>query len=474
MSQVRAYNLLAFIACLIFAVFEFQFLNLPFFLDEVWVYGPAVQMMAENGPSLLPDAISVDFYRGHPQLFHFLYGVWIKFGGDDLAGMRLLSLFITICLGFSLYYVISEWTDVTLGFLGLIVFFLQPLVLAQATMVLPEMMLALWALWMVYFYFKQGFYWLYWIFSILLVLTKESGIVLVGLMVLTDFVQNIKAKKSLVQLFLSGLKGSIPLFAFLGFLALQKMIHGWYLFPEHVGYLEKNWMAFLKKLIGQVSAYFFIYQGRNFLFFTLLISFAWLKFQKKKVENKHRMGLLLILILGFLVFSALNFFTNRYLLCVLPFYILLSLSIAQALLKHKITYWAWLLAFIGTQYLYIQKKNLSDNTLGFASAIELNKQVVEYAVSQKMYQDTVWAFFVTRYALGSHYGKYVSKEQEFKYLPLDAAEKGIKYYIVSNTDFSEPEWEKIQKNPNLKRIYRAEKGLFWAEVYSKNPVSNLR
>jgi hypothetical protein len=53
-----------------------------FFWDEAWGYAPALKSMAQAGPSLLPGSISTDLSRGHPLLFHFLGGVWIKIFGE--------------------------------------------------------------------------------------------------------------------------------------------------------------------------------------------------------------------------------------------------------------------------------------------------------------------------------------------------------------------------------------------------------
>ena len=73
MQRFSIYDGLFILLLIGFFCFEIQFFHLAFLFDELWVYGPAVQMMAKNGPSLLPNVISPDLYRGHPLLFHFLF-----------------------------------------------------------------------------------------------------------------------------------------------------------------------------------------------------------------------------------------------------------------------------------------------------------------------------------------------------------------------------------------------------------------
>src|SRR5579863_8345635 len=91
------------ILVLVFIIIKFCTLNTPFFWDEGWVYGPAIREMAKNGISLMPDALSDTYSRGHPLLFFVAGAIWVKLFGSTLFTMHLYALTIAICFIFTLY-----------------------------------------------------------------------------------------------------------------------------------------------------------------------------------------------------------------------------------------------------------------------------------------------------------------------------------------------------------------------------------
>lgn len=500
-SKFSLYESLFGLLILVFLIFEIPLLNLPFLFDELWVYGPAVQMMSEQGPSLMPDVISPDFSRGHPLLFHALYGLWIQVFGDNLISIKSLSLLTSITLLITLYFIIRRWINAKMAFLGSLFLVLQPLFLAQATMVLPEMMLALLTLLTVFFYWEDGFSWKYILSGIALVLTKESGIVIIGCIILFDilfgrvsFIPG-TSRASVTGIQESGFSplsfysikrilatiphaikhnwkhlmfGSLPLLAFAIFLVIQKLKMGWFLFPEHIGYIQGSVKMIAYMLIERVGAYLFIYQGRNFLFFSGLIGIIWLLYRKHLLPNMRLPLLLFTIIALFTLFSAMNFFTNRYLLCLVPLYIIMILWIIQAILQKNTIYWAYIILFLITQYPYLQKRDISDNTMGFVECVKLNQELINYCVETIPSHEPVFAIFVTRYALGLYQGKYLTSDNAYKYLPTDIKSPQAKYYIISNIEYSDPLVHySIRTNPGLKRLKRIEKDKLWAEVYQK-------
>ena len=76
---------------LIFICFKIPQLHYPFYIDEGMVYGLAVKMMTQQGPSLMPGSIPPDFSRGHPLMFHFLCGLWIKCLGSSNTAIHSFS-----------------------------------------------------------------------------------------------------------------------------------------------------------------------------------------------------------------------------------------------------------------------------------------------------------------------------------------------------------------------------------------------
>ena len=90
------------IVCLI--LFKLPHLYLPYYADEAWSYAPAIKIMAQNGPSLLPGAISADYTRGHPLLFYFLSSSWIRLFGDSNFSLHSFALLISVLLVLAVYF----------------------------------------------------------------------------------------------------------------------------------------------------------------------------------------------------------------------------------------------------------------------------------------------------------------------------------------------------------------------------------
>ena len=80
-------------------------------------------------------------------------------------------LFITYRFG-------KKFFNESIGLISAIALCLQPIFLAQSTMVLPEMMLALFSMLTLYFHFQKK-YLFYFLSAIALVLTKEPGVILI-------------------------------------------------------------------------------------------------------------------------------------------------------------------------------------------------------------------------------------------------------------------------------------------------------
>ena len=90
------YKVLFFTLLFGLIIYKLKFLNLPFFWDESWVYAPSLRMMHDNGPSMMPNIIPIEYSRGHPLLFHFLGGVWLKIFGTSLISFHSFALFISV------------------------------------------------------------------------------------------------------------------------------------------------------------------------------------------------------------------------------------------------------------------------------------------------------------------------------------------------------------------------------------------
>jgi hypothetical protein len=91
-------SVLLFLVLCIFTLLKIDHLSIAFYWDESWVYAPAIKMLYQHGVSILPNAIPVDFSRGHPLLFHAAYVLWMKVFGPSNYAMHSFALGISLSL----------------------------------------------------------------------------------------------------------------------------------------------------------------------------------------------------------------------------------------------------------------------------------------------------------------------------------------------------------------------------------------
>jgi 4-amino-4-deoxy-L-arabinose transferase-like glycosyltransferase len=162
--------LIAVIVCV------WPFLSLPYYWDESWVYGKGVRIMCMEGPGMLPTAVPVDISRGHPLLFYFLGGLWLKVSGNTIFSSHLFALTISVILVFGVYKLCADFLSKRHAFFVAALLMLQPIFLGQSCLVLPEMMLAMWTVFSLWAFYS-GKKLLYILFGAFMLLTKESGLV---------------------------------------------------------------------------------------------------------------------------------------------------------------------------------------------------------------------------------------------------------------------------------------------------------
>lgn len=456
------FDYLTFLVITTFFILNFQALYLPFYWDEAWVYGPAVRMMADAGPTLLPDGLPVEFSRGHPLLFHFLNSVWLKLFSNTVFQAHLFNLLIACILILSVYLTGKKLFNPVTGFLAALFLSFQPVFLAQAVLVLPEVMLTVFVLLALYAFLENKVY-LYLIFSVGALLTKESGI-LIPVFVSAYYIFRTLTRSKIVwkNFLLKAVLYLSPLLIFALFLLLQHRLRGWYFFPEHTDYLDFSFNNVINKFVEGYSAYLFIYQGRNFLLFSSLATVILLKVLHKKIDHVETMIFFGLFILIYLLFSSINFFSNRYILCCLPLFMLISAGILVQVFRINKLFLLAIPLFLLLQIPAIKKKSNADHDLGYRDAVAVNEQLISYLKSEKLEDRPIVAFFITRYLLTNHYSGYLEKGEEFKNV-TDEFSPGD-YYIFSNFD-SSPTYNKIMDKHGMTQIRRFEKGKAWIALF---------
>ncbi|MDC0231101.1 glycosyltransferase family 39 protein [Aureispira] len=347
----------------LFLIYKLFHVGSPLFHDELEVYGRALYYMIDNGPTLIPGSMDTDLSRGHPLFFVFFMSLITKVLGGSYVVARILALLMSLGLILSTYYLGKEMFNKKIGFLAAVLLIFQPLFITQSTMILPEMMLALLGVLSLLFYIQKK-YLPYFLFSSLLILTKETGIILFAGIVLNEWYKD--RFRISFSLIVRAIKWSAPLSCFILFLIVQKIQLGWYLYPYHTEFISFEVEDIAKRfLLG--AKHLFYDQGR-FMILTLILIDV-LKMTRKQVTGVLGKNFItLSVLLMFFVFSSLNFFMARYQLIVLPLLMIFTvtfLSIRPNNYKHFLLYIA-----LTIPYLFNYKTFSTDNNMSYQITVQ--------------------------------------------------------------------------------------------------------
>ena len=441
------------ITFLCFIAYKLTFIDVPYFWDESWVYGPAVSEMGQRLPSLLPGSISIDLSRGHPMLFHFLGGIWGNIFGGSIRSLHIFAFVLSCILLFTLTKITLKESNLLFGIFATILLIVQGLFLAQSAMVLPEVLVSLFGLLSIYAWSRekwfQGAIW-----ASACLLTKESGAMLMlalGISYLAHhlLLSRFELKNSIKILFLLFF-ACLP---YILFLIIQHHRFGWFLYPNHLDLQIKSAEAFqgqLKSAIGTILYYqnrialtvlvFIIisvnnYKSRHYwawlLYFcaNLFVIFAmpwkrWssfaiysglalsslilmISYYKSYYKKSHflylNIGIFSIIYLGF---TAYNFFSARYVLILLPLYILCCTKIISIYKSTKWTIVAIIIAIFFMLSAGLRRTPTSDTTQSFINAGQAQKEMFLYLENNNHYNDIILAPFLIQEALKKPFAGY--------------------------------------------------------------------
>jgi 4-amino-4-deoxy-L-arabinose transferase-like glycosyltransferase len=458
--------LILFIAC------RLGNLNLPFFWDEAWSYARAVFDMHDHGLALLPQNSNAEFTRGHPLVFYFLAASWIKLFGTSLVAVHLFPLLISSLLLVAIYYVSYEFFGRNTAVAATLLFSLQSIFLAQSTILLPEVMLTLLTIITVFVYFKKK-WGLFVVCSILLVMTKETGVVLIGTLFFdkiileryfsaeSDKLQYLRLKETLIL--------CIPLLAFASFLALQKLKFGWFLYPEHKMLIILNPLENLNRFEVYFSKLFFQY-GRNIFFLISLAALAYSLYKKSvSREYAHFLLFFFVFILFYIAFASVNFFTPRYLLSVLPFFIIPGSWLLVSLPLKK-----WLrvsvicgLAILFGNHTFLGNQKEIDTSLDYKKTVLIHKEAVNFVEDSIANNQSIYSFFLMHFYMADPRFGYLKKVTAplFKFKNIPDADI---YIFCSNEN--DPAYQDISHNESFILLKRFEKEQAWVEIFKKKHI----
>jgi 4-amino-4-deoxy-L-arabinose transferase-like glycosyltransferase len=354
----------------VFAIAKLAHIYTPLFHDELEVYGRAVFYMLDHGPSMIPADMDTDLSRGHPLFFVFFTSLLTGLFGGTYMAARVVMLLVAMGVIVSTYFLGKEIVSKKVGLLAAIMLSFQPLFFTQSTLILPEVMLTLLGILSLLFYLKKK-YLLYFIFASLLILTKETGIVLFAGIVLNEWYKN--RFRISFKLIGEAFKWSAPLSCFVIFLIVQKQQHGWYLYPYHTGFISFEPEDILGRFL-LVAKHLFHDQGRFMLLILMLIDV--LKMNKKEFFNLFHINFLtLVLFFMFFSFSSLNYFMARYEVLLLPLLMIFVLSVLRV--SQTNNYKHFLLYFILTlPFQYNLSTFSTDDNMNYLITVENMKESI--------------------------------------------------------------------------------------------------
>ncbi len=458
------------IVIVLFIISRLGYLNLPFYWDEAWSYATAVFDLAENKLPVLPGAMDPELTRGHPPVFYYISALWVKISGTHPVPVHSFPLLISVIFMIAVFFITRSLFDHFTALTALLLLPLQTLFLSQSTQLLPEIMLALWTLLTFYAYFKRKWI-LFSVFSILLVMTKETGMVLIGTLFLDKIaIERIfsRGQKKPVKWLIRELAFMcIPVLAFAVFMVLQKIRNGWFLYPEHIGLTVLEPREILNRIYLFLSRLLFQH-GRNIFFIVSAVAFIYLLI--KKSVSRHTAHLLLlsaVFILVYIAFSSVNFFTTRYLISVLPFYIIPGSWLITAGMKTNLQKASVLVLFFfifGYYAFFTVTCSEQDTSPGYKNTVLLQKQAVNFAEEMHWQQKPVYATFLMQYYLTiPELGYLYDKAHPFTDIS-NSTDKTYAVYIFCSNE-NDPLHANIQNDRNFKLVKQFEQDCAWVEMY---------
>lgn len=398
------YELFLAIILVAFVAFKWESLFLPYFWDELAYYSKALLYLSDNGLSLLPHGLPPDLSRGHPLFFQFIGGFWIKCFGNSLFSVHAFALILSLITIIALYKIIELVADKKSAILGVALIIVQPLFFTQSALILPEMLVALLTIFSIYFFLKEK-YIIYLLFSSLLVLTKETSVIVV----FAIFSYSYYKTKSIR----AAIKYLAPCLILILFFFIQKIQNGWFLFPFHVEIIAIKSGLFFENILKSIY-FIFVAQGKFIL--TLFIGIqTFFLFNKKlnTVEKEITILSLFIIITSIFLISAL-YLMNRYYLFVLPFTILLGvLGFKNSINTYKFVRFLTPLLFAPVLFMHTKNTFNIDANLDYINTIKATEKTYNYLISNNFESKRGYCHFSILRAFGDYRLGYNHQKMEF-------------------------------------------------------------
>ena len=509
--------IILFLILVFSGILKWEHANLPFFWDEAWVYAPALKSMAQAGPSLLPGTISTDLSRGHPLLFHFLGGVWIKIFGDTNLSLHTYaySLFSLVCL--VIFNLVKEITKSPVSAILSVIFFSsQEIIFVQSVILTPEFLITLGICLWLWGWIKINLFVATLGLTIGL-LSKESFLPL-WLTALSISIIDLVSKNGIRKFPYLSLLPFLISGSILGiFYSFQYIRHGWILYPHHTEIIElrewyiffnldlfyqlflveqnrqlfwifiliavsiliyrKKWLAVILLLTTMRLIYpvhfeaSYINHPRNWLFIGLhMVTLGFYLFQIRKKRNSEKVFVVIwALSLSYIVFSMINFFTQRYMIVIFSFMSIYA-GILVSYFRNSITKMLITITFTFVLlYQFHLNKDRVDNMvsdwrLSMIDALKAQVWFAHLAENLTIYDQNIQMPFLNRNSLEEKSAGYRRTSIPFTNLKYQYS-PGINDFILFTTIEPDPNKEEILKTEKHIQIAEFKRGMVRYEFY---------
>ncbi|MBL7159455.1 glycosyltransferase family 39 protein [Candidatus Microgenomates bacterium] len=311
----------------------------PPFWDEM-VYVEAISHLLGN--RLNP----FTFYYGYrPPFVMWTTALLFHLFGNLLLTTRLIiALWAILAVIFTYFLTFEVSKKKVEAFLAGALLALSPFFFAQAGRFQIEIPLAALTIITAYFYIKKR--WLFFgLAGVALILTKEPGMVIFGLIFGFDLFRSIIRAKNSTWALKKILAFFMPISAFLFWISANKLIHGWWLWPYNFGLFTNFGQFFVASFTAKLTHLRTIYSptfglqkvghGNSLVFILVVIGMVC---DRGKFLKDHRVLLILFLIFAFPLFflGSGEYVLMRYLLPTFPLiFSLLGIFCAKIILGKK-------------------------------------------------------------------------------------------------------------------------------------------
>ncbi len=437
--QSRYFDLGMLLLLAALVAFKWNDLHLPYFWDELGVYCQAAIKFYKEGPSLMPGSLDPEISRGHPLLFQFLSGWALRIGGNTPFTAHLFAFGISLWLLLAIYTKVTALFNRATAFATCLILAVQPAFLAICCLLLPEIMLTLWA-WLGVTNYYQRNYVRAGLFVCLAILTKETAISLPVVLLGYSLLHYLFYRDHRGAFAPVALLATIAPFAVLAlFLVAQKQQNGWYFFPYHVSTVTTN----LHDIYLNFKRYFkFLLLQYHRYWLLLLVAAATFQLLLKSRINiaagRNSFVLLALFMCAAVVAgSCFAFYMARYVMLVFP-----VLALLTALSIHYLFSQTWLRGLILTGLTVVALQAQSGNAFNYEDDLAYRKslttvtQAIRYTESITNYGDTIIGRFPVYFALMTTEYGYTTRYLPSQ--PTDSLYWKHVYYIDSDPGIWEP------------------------------------